>query len=218
VTILKCSADLQARLTKYKSIEIKLKTGRTGVLRPGVSKDAGDVTALIKKAFVYWTSNGVHVSPANQTIEQTLRHLPDLGFVLESSDRQVVGTFSLDFGRIDVASDGVLNFYEGTSGVIPFKHLESAKLNSKHVPSPCLIFKRLAVEPFLGRQGIGRALYNFAEGFARECRFDGMALETVKEAGWLYQWYRDLGFESIGEYRYPGSALSTILMTKSFFG
>jgi hypothetical protein len=79
-----------------------------------------------------------------------------------------------------------------------------------------LIFKKAAVRSDLAASGLGAQFYQLAEGWGRTNGFDGMILETVREAEWLYNWYSRLGFQPIGNYQYPGSKVETILMLKLF--
>lgn len=67
-----------------------------------------------------------------------------------------------------------------------------------------------------GQKGLGRELYNIAEQFSRDHGYDGVILETVKEAAWLYDWYLNMGFEVHGSHQYPGSTLQTLLLIKRF--
>ncbi len=68
----------------------------------------------------------------------------------------------------------------------------------------------------LAGSGLGRKLYKLAEELARMEGRAGMALETAREADWLFAWYKRLGFAPVGALLYPGSAVETILMLKTF--
>jgi hypothetical protein len=147
-----------------------------------------------------------------QTDEQTASHLLGKGYVVEDSRQELAATFSLENGGVRRNGTGI-RFTEGGEPVdyTPFEGdlelLPSARL---------LIFKKAAVRRETSNSGLGGMLYALAEKSGRAAGYSGMALETVEEAEWLYDWYHGLGFKAIGSRRYSASAVDTILMIKPF--
>jgi GNAT superfamily N-acetyltransferase len=135
--------------------------------------------------------------------------LIDTGYVAENKNGKIIATFSIDNGRTQYSDTSVL-FFEGNDEALSFSNLKS-DIKSNHT---LLIFKKLAVDPNYAKLGLGSTLFNMAEQIARDNGYEGMILETVLEAHWLYEWYRTLGFIPVGKYRYPNSQVETVLMIK----
>lgn len=192
---------------------IKLPSGaRFGVHR-AAERDVSAVTKLIHDAFEVWKEQGLRLGPMFQTDEETRRHLLSGGIVARNSAGEIVGTFSLDVGEASLLPDGNVSFREGSDS--PTAYLASGA--GVRLPAGgLLVFKKAAVRRDLAGSGLGRRLYGLAERTGRDDGYAGMALETVKEAAWLYEWYLRLGFKPVGSYRYPGSDVDTVLMIKPF--
>lgn len=186
-----------------------LPSGAAYEVRAAGPSDAQAVTDLIHSAFETWKRDGLRLSPMSQTVEETRRHLDGKGMVAFDVSGALAGTFSLEDGRIEAADEGILVFHEGRE-TVQYERMKPPELG------PRLVFKKAAVAPGHAQAGLGRALYDLAERAAREAGYPGMALETVAEAAWLYDWYLRLGFTPVGRCRYPGSALDTLLMVKDF--
>lgn len=194
---------------------IRLPNGTSFSVRPGGAEDAVKVTALIHDAFSIWKEQGLNLGPMHQTEEQTAAHLVGKGYVAENSHGELSGTFSLDNGAVRAIGKTKVRFTEGGDS-IDYPRIDGAKTI---LPAGrLLVFKKAAVDRNTANSGLGSELYALAEKHAREKGYSGMILETVKEAGWLYDWYLRLGFKPIGSYRYPGRQIDTILMIKSFRG
>lgn len=181
--------------------------------RPANLEDVSVVTRLMHSSFEIWKKRGLKLSPMFQTNDTTAKHLLNHGFVALDNSKKIVGTFSLNACRI-VVNNGKIIFSEGASAPIAFTPVPTqiALCDGRY-----LVFKKAAVSPSNSRKGLGRTMYDIAERKAKDYGFDGMALETVREADWLYQWYIDLGFNPIGKYIYhPGGTIETILMIKLF--
>lgn len=192
---------------------IKLPSGARFGIRRAAERDVSEVTKLIHDAFEVWKEQGLRLGPMFQTDQQTRRHLLAGGIVAQNSAGEVVGTFSLDVGEASLLPDGNVSFREGSDS--PATYLASGA--GVRLPAGrLLVFKKAAVRRDLAGSGLGRRLYGLAERTGRDGGYAGMALETVKEAAWLYDWYRRLGFKPIGAYRYPGGELDTVLMIKPF--
>jgi predicted N-acetyltransferase YhbS len=192
---------------------VKDSNGHVYRVRAAIPEDIPAVTLLIRNAFEIWKREGLSLSPMTQTDLQTARHLVDKGFVAENSAGELVGTFSLDKGSISRDASGSIQFIEGDHQPISFSAYDSISIASSE---RLLVFKKAAVRLDLANSGLGKQLYRLAETIGRENGFDGMVLETVKEARWLYEWYVKLGFQPIGSHRYPSSQIDTVLMIKRF--
>lgn len=192
-------------------------TDRNGAeysLKSATEKEIAPTTVLIRKSFKYWVENDVPVSPARQTEEQTRKHLIEGGFVLENEQKEIVGTFTLEESAVEITENGYRVTYSNPHDLV--KYSQSGSFIEFNKEGKFLVFKKLAIDPDLGRRGLGQKLYDIVEKHARENRYQGMMLETVIEARWLYDWYIDLGFEVIGSHRYPGSQFETLLLVKRF--
>lgn len=193
---------------------IKDRDGSEYLLRAATENDVSSTTSLIRKSFQYWVDNDVPVSPAKQTEEQTRKHLLDGGFVLENKDGEIVGTFTLEESSVEVANDIFRVSYSNPQDLVEYSQIESGiEIDEK---GKFLVFKKLAIDPELGRKGLGQKLYGVAEKYARDSGYKGMMLETVIEAKWLYDWYVGLGFEVVGSHQYSGSQFETLLLVKRF--
>ncbi len=190
--------------------DVRLSSGARFTVRPAEASDVSPVTALIHHAFEVWKRAGLSLGPMRQTDAETARHLLGKGYVVEDEHGRLAATFSLDEGAIAPAGAGAVDFYEGADAAVRF----AAEPGAPTAPAGrLLVFKKFAVRPDLAHTGLGSRLYALAEQFGREA-YRGMALETVKEARWLYDWYRRLGYQTLGAHRYDGSALDTVLMAK----
>lgn len=192
-------------------VSIQNKNGESLFIRRSREEDIEVVTSLIQEAFNIWRSIGLSLSPMNQSFLDTKNHLLNKGFVIENKSQEIIGTFSLKDGHL-LAKDNEMIFYEGESSIsfTPFEGFDSL-INKKF-----LIFKKAAVKINTANSGIGRESYYFSENLAREQKYHGMLLETVREADWLYNWYLRLGFQEIGVYTYTNSKIKTVLLAKIF--
>lgn len=72
----------------------------------------------------------------------------------------------------------------------------------------------LATHPGMARSGLGTSILRFAENLALALKLDGVVLETVKETQWLYDWYTNENYQTIGIYHYPSRPIETVLKLK----
>jgi predicted N-acetyltransferase YhbS len=193
---------------------VVLPSGAKFSVRAGNVADVPRVTELIHRAFDVWKEKGLKLGPMFQTEAQTVEHLVGKGYVAENSQGEIVGTFSLMEGHVGPVGKGKVLF---TGDGDPVEYPRIGDLLG--LPSgPLLVFKKAAVQRDAANSGLGSKLYALAERHARNEGYAGTVLETVKEAGWLYDWYMRLGFKPIGSHRYPGRQVDTILMVKPFQG
>jgi ribosomal protein S18 acetylase RimI-like enzyme len=191
---------------------VHLPNGSNYSVRPARLDDVPKVTRLIHGAFKVWKKQGLRLGPMFQDDAETKKHLAGKGFVAIDSKGTLRGTFSLEHGSVRWRGKTKLAFDEGGSVVDYDRTGGWMRLAGGRF----LIFKKAAVDPRDAHAGLGASLYTLAETLGRENGYDGMLLETVAEAAWLYDWYVRLGFKKIGVHRYPGSPLDTILMIKPF--
>ena len=182
-------------------------------IRAAKEKDVIETTELIRSAYSYWVENNVIVSPATQSVDKTRSHLLEgRGFVAIDSTGVTRATFSLDNIYLKVRNETFTAHAEHAAKDIDYERISSELI----VDGRYLEFKKLAVDRDLGEQGIGRSLYDVAEEYARSNGYNGVILETVKEATWLYEWYLRMGFKVYGKHIYEGSKLETLLLVKQF--
>lgn len=189
--------------------KIKLANGLTVQIRAAKESDVPAVTNLIHDSFDVWKSLGLTLSPMFQTEQATFKHLVQKGFVIETFEGDLVATFSLERGQVEKLDDGRIKFTEGDQDIV------FDSFDVKIDEGKFLIFRKLAVAKRFGKLGLGTEIVSSVELAARSMGCAGVALETVKEAAWLYDWYAKLGYESVGKHKYEGSQVETLLMLKS---
>lgn len=186
-----------------------LKDGQSLTASLASDCDVEDVTNLTHKAFAIWKEHGLDLGPMHQTTEQTRSHLVGKGLVIKDQFDKAVGTVSFDFSTIETTTENHL-FQVDSQPLIPYRKLTDLELMNNRF----LIVKRIATIPNTGRSGLGKSILRFAENLARSFKMDGVVLETVKEAQWLYDWYKNESYQTIGIYQYPGRPIETLLMYK----
>jgi len=193
--------------------EISGRNGETYTVRKASEGDVAATTLLIRKAYSYWVEQGVPVSPARQTEQKTREHLIDGGFVVENDAGELIGTFTLEEAEIAGKGDRWLVHYSNPIDKIEYSRKKNEGMDPGNRKK--LVFKKLAVNPMIARNGLGRRLYDIAEEYGRVNGYGGVLLETVVEAEWLYSWYGDMGFEVIGGVVFDGSQFETLLLFKN---
>lgn len=168
-----------------------------------------EVTDLIHISFKVWKFYGLDLSPMTQTINETEKHLINKGLVFKDQDKNLVATVSFEIGSINL-EDNCYLLDLGEANPTKYNKIDSDLVIDQQV----LIFKKLAVHPNFARKGIGKSIFQSIEKLAVSNKFNGICLETVKEATWLYDWYLLEGFKPIGTFNYPSRPLSTVLMYK----
>lgn len=188
----------------------------TLLVRKAVREDTAAVTALIREAFSYWPTQGVFVSPARQTDEKTWGHLARGGYVFVEAKSPSVPLATVTAYPISLAHNPATREWnldmQDKSAPVAYDARADVQQPADHARYSMLLFEKLAVQPTLAQRGIGTAIYHMIESVARSRHADGLAIETVAEATWLYQWYSRLGFQVIGSFRYPESVFNTLLM------
>ncbi len=170
--------------------------------------DIPKATDDIHRAFDVWRDAGLSLSPMFQTESQTRRHLLPNGFVIEKFDKEIVGTFSLKTAIVSRLGEKAVLFREADDEPVEFlNHSGRAVTDGGY-----LVLKKAAVLSEYANQKLGKKMMTFCDQLT--VNYVRIALETVAEAVWLYEWYQRLGFETVGSYRYPKSQLETLLMLK----
>lgn len=158
--------------------------------------DVGELTALYHDAYSVWKEQGLRFGPMYQSEASTAAQLEGRVYVAAETDGRLAGSFALD------ENGAALLEYLDVPHSVPAGRL--------------LSFKKAAVVRRRARSGLGARLYERAEEIGRAEAFRGMILETVEDARWLVEWYRRLGFTTLGSYRYPDMKIDTVLMVKLF--
>jgi predicted N-acetyltransferase YhbS len=182
-------------------------------LRQAQPEDIPKTTELIHSAFEVWKARGLRLSPMFQNDESTRSHLTGKGFVGLDSSGNILVTFSTDHGALRKTDSAIVEFFEGKDPALPFKSISTAPIDPAR---KYIVFKKFAVSPTVANRGVGVKVYNLFERSVRAQDYDGVIIETVREADWLFAWYLKLGFRQMGEYQYPGSPVMTVLMVKDF--
>lgn len=175
---------------------LNLPDGSLLAVRRARRADAAELTALYHDAYSVWKEQGLRFGPMHQNEAATAAQLEGRVYVAAETDGRLAGTFALD------ESGAALLEYLDVPYAVPAGRL--------------LSFKKAAVVGRRARSGLGARLYARAEEIGRAEGFRGMILETIGEALWLVEWYRRLGFATLGSYRYPDMKIDTLLMIKLF--
>jgi hypothetical protein len=209
------SKNLNKLLIEYfadsENRKINLKSGQAVIISMAEEDDVETVTELIHLAFEVWKKKGLDLSPMHQTLEQTQKHLVGKGLILKDSQQKIIGTISFDIAFIKTSNDKYL-FYEGDQNPIPYQRNSNLNISN----SRFLVFKKFAIHPNSSRIGLGLLVLKMAEQMAHDLKFEGVILETVQEANWLFDWYKNENYQTIGYYTYPSRPIETLLMLKMF--
>lgn len=202
--------DMELTLKSEMFLDDRLKRGFK--LKLGTSADVSAVTRVIRKSFEVWKRLGMDLGPMHQTDAETTSHLVNKGYVLLTNENEVIGTFSLDEAMIEPNQSGSILYQSNGGSAIPY----SAAVSEKMIPfGKYLVFKKAAVlEEFAGR-GLGDEFLKITQAYAEQGKYRGIALETVAETQWLYQWYLNRGFNTIASYRYPNRFFDTLLLVRT---
>ena len=95
-------------------------------------------------------------------------------------------------------------------------------LQPTYAQNDCAYFTRpgvaalhqFAVEPGLQGHGIGRALMQAGEDWARAQGFEELALDTAEPATHLVALYQGLGYEPVSHVQWPGKVYRSVVMSK----
>jgi len=166
-------------------------------IRPLAARDSFDaLTALLHRAYAPLARQGLNFTAAAQDVETTRRRAAEGRCLVAERDGEIVGT-------VTVSGPYGADEAPWTAGVPWFRDRDTA-------PS-----HRLAVDPGLQRQGLGRRLVTACEQWAHEHGFKRMALDTAEPARALRALYRRLGYAEVGQVQWEGKHYRSVIMLKS---
>lgn len=155
--------------------------------------EAGDsldeLTSLLHRAFGQLNRMGLQCTCVDQSVELTDRRARRGDCFVALDGGRIVGTMTLEapgFG----------------SGCPWYRRAEVASLH------------QLAVDPSHQGLGVGKALLQAAEGWARKHGYHELALDTPAAATHLIAFYRAQGFRVVGEMHKPGKRYSSAILSK----
>ncbi len=74
---------------------------------------------------------------------------------------------------------------------------------------------QFAVDPGVQGRGLGRALLQACENWARERGFRELALDTAEQAEHLIRLYTGLGYKQVGFVQWPGKVYRSVVLSKA---
>jgi len=148
------------------------------------------LTALLHRAYARLAAMGLNYTAADQTPEDTARRIGDGTCLVATEGEALVGTILL---------------------------------RSTYAENTCTYFTRpgvacahqFEVDPARQGTGIGRALLQRAEAWARERGFAELAMDTAEEAHHLLALYTRLGYLDVGRVQWPGKVYRSVVLSKA---
>ena len=157
-------------------------------LRPTDSLDG--LTVLLHRAFRDLALQGIECECVSQSVERTRERVKRGDCFVAVSGGDVIGTVTLENA-------------DRSSSIAAYRDPGTA---SAH---------QLAVEPSRQGAGVGRALINHANSWARARRFARLALDTPEGALKQLAWYFDRGFDMVETVRVPGRRHASVVLAKT---
>jgi GNAT superfamily N-acetyltransferase len=169
-------------------------------LRPLAASDSLEsLTALLHRAYARLGAMGLNYTAVDQTVEVTARRVAGGQCFVAERDGQIAGTVTVG-GAWDV---------EKTPG---------ARKCAWYLRRDVAHLHQLGVEPALRGQGIGNALIDACEQWAREHGHGAIALDTATPATHLRQRYARHGYADADEIQWRGKTYRTVIMVKPLSG
>ena len=166
------------------------------VIRPRLASDSMDaLTALLHRAYARLGAMGLNYTAVDQSAEMTARRLADAHGLVAERDAALVGTVVVQ-GAFDVERT------PGVRGCPWYLRRDVAHLH------------QLGVEPAAQGQGVGAALIEACEQWARERGYRAIALDTAAPAAHLRALYARLGYLDVDEVQWAGKTYRTVIMVK----
>ena len=149
-----------------------------------------EITTLLHRAYARLGAMGLNYTALNQTPEVTAERVSGgQCYVAELSGR-LIGTI-------------VVQPTYATNDCDYFTHHGVASVH------------QFGVEPTAQGKGVGRALLGKCECWAREHGYSELAMDTAEQAEHLIALYRRLGYECIGQVRWPGKVYRSVVLRKT---
>ena len=167
-------------------------------LAPGDGLQA--LTALLHRAYASLGAMGLNYTAVDQTVETTRARVAGGHCFVAEEGGAIVGTVTVN-GPHDV------------------ERVPGARDCAWYLRRDLAHLHQLGVEPAARGQGIGRALIEACERWARnEGVFRAIALDTAMPATHLRQRYAALGYAEVGDVQWAGKRYRTVIMVKPLGG
>lgn len=157
-------------------------------------EDVADATALINLAYSIWKPLGF--KPGSITEENVASYFVSDGITYRDGNGKLVGVIcrrdavlSIDGKKFTVERPNETGIGQLDEKVITAAKLQKMRLRYVY---------GLAVDPALGKQGIGYYILNSAAETAEGDGYSGLLGETTRDAKWLLEWYKKTGWKVIG--------------------
>jgi uncharacterized damage-inducible protein DinB/GNAT superfamily N-acetyltransferase len=173
-----------------------MKTGRIQI-RPLAARDSLDaLTRLLHAAYAPLAAQGMNFSAATQDSETTARRAAEGQCFVAECAGELVGTVTV-CGPYDPVQS------PWAAAVPWFRERDTAH------------FHQFAVHPQWQGRGVGRALLERCEAWAREQQYRRMALDTAEPAASLRALYARLGYADVGHVQWEGKLYRSVIMQKA---
>jgi GNAT superfamily N-acetyltransferase len=165
-------------------------------LRPLAPDDSLEaLTALLHRAYASLGAMGLNYTAVDQSVETTARRFEGgQGFVAEDNGA-LVGTVVVQ-------------------GPQDLDRTPDARACAWYLRNDVAHLHQLGVEPAAQSRGIGRALIEACEAWARERGYRAIALDTAMPATHLRQRYAALGYADADSVQWKGKRYRTVIMVK----
>lgn len=162
--------------------------------QPGDNLDA--LTALLHRAYAPLAAAGMNFTAATQTADMTAQRMHGAHtWVAALADGTLVGTITAA-GPFDPNT-------QGWAHALPWFYRQDVA----H-------FHQYAVDPACQGQGIGAALLQAAEAWARGAGHRAMLLDTAEPAAALRRRYAGAGYADVASVQWQGKAYRSVVMVK----
>lgn len=153
------------------------------------------LTSLLHRAYAPLAAAGVNVTAATQTDETTRQRALEGQCMVATLGGRIVGTIT------------VSTPLDSLSGVRSVQVPLYRETDTGH-------FHQFAVDPDLRGQGVGRALLQEAERWARGRGYRAMGVDAPTPATELIEFFRHQGYQQVGELQWPGKSYTSAVLRK----
>lgn len=155
------------------------------------------LTAVLHAAYASLAAQGWNFTAVDQSVEVTRQRLEGAACFVATQADQLIGTVAVR-GPKDPAST----------------YIADAPPALYTCPDTAIL-SQLAVHPQARGQGVGEALINAAEAWARAQGFGFIALDTAEPAAALRARYARRGYAEAGGVQWAGKTYASVLMRKA---